>query len=68
MIDALNVAQCTQTMATGWTLSQFSKEEVYIGRYITDMLDGNEERDALGDFHRDLMRACLESKSETKDC
>ena len=55
VIDALpNVAQCTQTMATGWTLSQFSKEEVYIGRYITDMLDGNEERDALGDFHRDL--------------
>ena len=55
VIDALpNVAQCTQTMATGWTLSQFSKEEVYIGRYITDMLSGEKERAALGALHRDL--------------
>lgn len=55
VIDALpNVAQCTQTMATGWTLSQFSKEEVYIGRYITDMLSGEKERAVLGALHRDL--------------
>ena len=41
-------------MATGWTLSQFSKEEVYIGRYITDMLSGEKECAALGALHRDL--------------
>jgi arachidonate 5-lipoxygenase len=55
VIDALpSVKQGAQTMATGWTLSQFSKEEVYIGHYLTDMMITPREIAALSQLRHDL--------------
>jgi arachidonate 5-lipoxygenase len=55
VIDALpSVGQAAQTMATGWTLSQFSKEEVFVGHYITDMMITPAEIAALQDLRSEL--------------
>lgn len=54
-ISALpSVKQGAQTMATGWTLSQFSKEEVYVGHYLTDMMINPGEIAALQELRSDL--------------
>jgi len=55
LIAALpSIKQGAQTMATGWTLSQFSKEEVYVGQYLTDMMITPGEIGALQELRSDL--------------
>ena len=55
LISALpSVKQGAQTMATGWTLSRFSKEEVYVGHYLADMMVTHGEIAALQELRSDL--------------
>ena len=55
LISALpSIQQGAQTMATGWTLSQFSKEEVYVGYYLADMMVTQGEIAALNELRSDL--------------